>query len=55
MNTDNFFTVNDVNAAAIEAARRPLACGPAASRAEMAPSRRARRTGGWPGEGEDDA
>ncbi|HZX24630.1 MAG TPA: DUF1254 domain-containing protein [Woeseiaceae bacterium] len=50
-----YFAGSGANAAAIEAARRTLACGPAASRAEMAPSDRARRTGDWPGEGDDDA
>lgn len=50
-----YFAGSGANAAAIEAARRTLACGPAASRAEMTPSDRARRTGDWPGEGDDDA
>lgn len=49
-----YFAGSGANAAAIEAARRTLACGPAASRAEMAPSDRARRLGEWPGEGDDD-
>ncbi|WP_405225269.1 DUF1254 domain-containing protein [Lentisalinibacter sediminis] len=50
-----YFAGSGANAAAIEAARRTLACGPGASRAEMAPSDRARRTGDWPGNGGDDA
>jgi len=49
-----YFAGDGADAEAIEAARQTLACGPAVSRAEMAPSDRARHMGEWPGGGDDD-